>query len=65
MTVVPMYMSEISPQKLAGSMGTLFCSGVCFGVFLSQFLGLDYLLGKVFRILMFIVFNLETIRVWV
>lgn len=46
MTVVPMYMNEISPQKLAGSMGTLFCIGICTGVFVSQLLGLDSLLGK-------------------
>ena len=46
MTVVPMYMNEISPQKLAGSMGTLFCIGLCIGVFVSQLLGLDSLLGE-------------------
>lgn len=36
--VVPMYLNKVSPQKLAGSMGTLLS-------FISQIIGLDFLLS--------------------
>lgn len=44
-TVVPMYLTELSPPKYTGLMGVLFPVGLTFGILVSQVMGLDWLLG--------------------
>ncbi|XKL65783.1 hypothetical protein PGB90_009203 [Kerria lacca] len=44
-TVVPLYLTELSPPKLCGVMGVLFPVGLTLGILISQILGLDWLLG--------------------
>lgn len=44
--VVPMYLLEIAPTKLQGSIATFFSLGITIGVLLGQILGLNWLLGK-------------------
>ncbi|XP_074599452.1 glucose transporter type 1-like [Brevipalpus obovatus] len=43
--LVPMYLSEIAPVALRGTLGTLAQLGVTIGLLMSQILGLPYLLG--------------------
>ncbi|CAH0386483.1 unnamed protein product [Bemisia tabaci] len=43
--VVPMYLLEIAPTKLQGSIATFFSLGITIGVLLGQILGLNWLLG--------------------
>lgn len=44
-TVVPMYLTELSPPKLSGLLGVLFPLGLTFGILVSQIMGLDWILG--------------------
>lgn len=45
MAMVPMYLLELSPSNRSGVFGVMFTIGLNFGVVLSQFLGLAYILG--------------------
>ncbi|XP_050435358.1 solute carrier family 2, facilitated glucose transporter member 1-like isoform X2 [Adelges cooleyi] len=45
MAMVPMYLLEIAPMNTEGIFGVIFTVGLNFGVVLSQFLGLENLLG--------------------
>ncbi|KAB7497953.1 Solute carrier family 2, facilitated glucose transporter member 1 [Armadillidium nasatum] len=45
-SLVPLYLSEISPPSLRGVMGTLFPLGLCLGILISQILGLPNFFGK-------------------
>ncbi|XP_065353450.1 solute carrier family 2, facilitated glucose transporter member 3-like [Cloeon dipterum] len=45
-SVVPMYMTEIVTLDWRGPMGVLCPLGICFGVLLSQILGLEFILGS-------------------
>lgn len=47
LSVLPMYLSEISPKKIRGSLGKVTAIFICIGVFTGQLLGLPELLGKV------------------
>lgn len=42
-----MYVSEISPKEMRGSLGQVTAIFICVGVFAGQLLGLPELLGKV------------------
>lgn len=42
-----MYLSEISPKEIRGSLGQVTAIFICIGVFTGQLLGLPELLGKV------------------
>ncbi|EDO42667.1 predicted protein, partial [Nematostella vectensis] len=44
--VVPIYLSEISPIQLRGSLGTLNQFGICFGILLGYIFGLKEVLGS-------------------
>ncbi|KAK7075856.1 hypothetical protein SK128_005138 [Halocaridina rubra] len=44
-SLMPMYLSEIAPAAIRGVMGVLFPMGLCFGVLLSQILGMEAILG--------------------
>ncbi|XP_015785306.1 solute carrier family 2, facilitated glucose transporter member 3 [Tetranychus urticae] len=46
--LVPLYIAEISPEKLKGSMGVLHVLGLNFGMIISQILGQENLLGTDF-----------------
>ncbi|KAM4703848.1 solute carrier family 2, facilitated glucose transporter member 9-like [Rhinophrynus dorsalis] len=46
LSVVPMYLGEISPKNLRGMMGLVPSFFICFGVFAAQVLGLPELLGQ-------------------
>ncbi|XP_037864633.2 solute carrier family 2, facilitated glucose transporter member 9 isoform X1 [Chlorocebus sabaeus] len=46
LSVLPMYLSEISPKKIRGSLGKVTAIFICIGVFTGQLLGLPELLGK-------------------
>ncbi|KAL7634248.1 UNVERIFIED_CONTAM: hypothetical protein RMT77_015578 [Armadillidium vulgare] len=45
-SLVPLYLSEISPPSLKGVMGTLFPLGLCLGILISQILGLPNFFGN-------------------
>jgi len=45
MAMVPMYLLELSPSDKSGVFGVIFTVGLNFGVVLSQFLGLENILG--------------------
>ncbi|XP_059471745.1 solute carrier family 2, facilitated glucose transporter member 3-like [Neocloeon triangulifer] len=45
-SVVPMYMMEVVTLDLRGPMGVLCPLGICFGVLVSQILGLEFILGS-------------------
>lgn len=47
LSVLPMYLSEISPKEIRGSLGQVTAIFICIGVFTGQLLGLPELLGKV------------------
>uniref|UniRef100_A0A2K6N296 Solute carrier family 2 member 9 n=1 Tax=Rhinopithecus bieti TaxID=61621 RepID=A0A2K6N296_RHIBE len=47
LSVLPMYLSEISPKNIRGSLGQVTAIFICIGVFTGQLLGLPELLGKV------------------
>nr|XP_012594879.2 solute carrier family 2, facilitated glucose transporter member 9-like [Microcebus murinus] len=47
LSVLPMYLSEISPKEIRGSLGQVTAIFICVGVFTGQLLGLPELLGKV------------------
>lgn len=42
-----MYLNEISPKEIRGSLGQVTAIFICIGVFVGQLLGLPELLGKV------------------
>jgi len=44
--IAPMYVSEIAPVNLRGSLGTLFQFGVVLAIFFAQILGLPMLMGN-------------------
>lgn len=46
LSVLPMYLSEISPKEIRGSLGQVTAIFICIGVFTGQLLGLPELLGK-------------------
>uniref|UniRef100_A0A8C5EN29 Solute carrier family 2, facilitated glucose transporter member 5-like n=1 Tax=Gouania willdenowi TaxID=441366 RepID=A0A8C5EN29_GOUWI len=46
LSVVPMYLGEIAPKNLRGSLGLVPSIHICLGVFIAQVLGLSELLGK-------------------
>lgn len=47
LSALPMYLSEISPKEIRGSLGQVTAIFICVGVFTGQLLGLPELLGKV------------------
>lgn len=47
LSALPMYLSEISPKEIRGSLGQVTAVFICVGVFTGQLLGLPELLGKV------------------
>lgn len=47
LSALPMYLSEISPKEIRGSLGQVTAIFICIGVFTGQLLGLPELLGKV------------------
>ena len=44
--LVPMYLTEIAPINIRGSMGVLHQLGLTIGIFLSMVIGLSQVLGK-------------------
>ncbi|XP_044537389.1 solute carrier family 2, facilitated glucose transporter member 9 [Gracilinanus agilis] len=46
LSVLPMYLSEISPKEIRGSLGQITAIFICIGVFTGQFLGLPEILGQ-------------------
>ncbi|XP_034364237.1 solute carrier family 2, facilitated glucose transporter member 9 isoform X1 [Arvicanthis niloticus] len=46
LSALPMYLNEISPQEIRGSLGQVTAIFICIGVFSGQLLGLPELLGK-------------------
>uniref|UniRef100_A0A8D2B9W9 Solute carrier family 2 member 9 n=1 Tax=Sciurus vulgaris TaxID=55149 RepID=A0A8D2B9W9_SCIVU len=46
LSVLPMYLNEISPQEIRGSLGQVTAIFICVGVLTGQLLGLPELLGK-------------------
>ncbi|KAB0354485.1 hypothetical protein FD755_023023 [Muntiacus reevesi] len=46
LSALPMYLSEISPKEMRGSLGQVTAISICVGVFTGQLLGLPELLGK-------------------
>uniref|UniRef100_A0A8D1F8W2 Solute carrier family 2, facilitated glucose transporter member 5 n=1 Tax=Sus scrofa TaxID=9823 RepID=A0A8D1F8W2_PIG len=46
LSALPMYLSEISPKEIRGSLGQVTAVFICVGVFTGQLLGLPELLGK-------------------
>ncbi|XP_026311426.1 solute carrier family 2, facilitated glucose transporter member 9 isoform X2 [Piliocolobus tephrosceles] len=47
LSVLPMYLSEISPKEIRGSLGQVTTIFICIGMFTGQLLGLPELLGKI------------------
>nr|KAF6393747.1 solute carrier family 2 member 9 [Pipistrellus kuhlii] len=47
LSALPMYLSEISPKEIRGSLGQVTAIFICIGVFTGQLLGLPELLGKI------------------
>ncbi|XP_060546785.1 solute carrier family 2, facilitated glucose transporter member 9 [Pantherophis guttatus] len=48
LSVLPMYLSEISPKQIRGSLGQITAIFICIGVFSGQILGLPEIFGKEF-----------------
>lgn len=46
LSALPMYLNEISPKEIRGSLGQVTAIFICIGVFSGQLLGLPELLGK-------------------
>ncbi|KAM6220854.1 solute carrier family 2, facilitated glucose transporter member 9 [Rhynchocyon petersi] len=46
LSALPMYLNEISPKEIRGSLGQVTAIFICIGVFTGQLLGLPELLGK-------------------
>ncbi|XP_075401143.1 solute carrier family 2, facilitated glucose transporter member 9 [Tenrec ecaudatus] len=46
LSALPMYLSEISPKEIRGSLGQVTAIFICIGVFTGQLLGLPELLGR-------------------
>ncbi|XP_020670342.1 solute carrier family 2, facilitated glucose transporter member 9 [Pogona vitticeps] len=46
LTALPMYLSEISPKQIRGSLGQVTAIFICVGVFIGQVLGLPEIFGK-------------------
>ncbi|XP_066240623.1 solute carrier family 2, facilitated glucose transporter member 9 isoform X1 [Saccopteryx leptura] len=46
LSALPMYLSEIAPKAIRGSLGQVTAIFICIGVFVGQLLGLPELLGK-------------------
>nr|XP_044989876.1 solute carrier family 2, facilitated glucose transporter member 9 isoform X1 [Jaculus jaculus]XP_044989877.1 solute carrier family 2, facilitated glucose transporter member 9 isoform X1 [Jaculus jaculus]XP_044989878.1 solute carrier family 2, facilitated glucose transporter member 9 isoform X1 [Jaculus jaculus] len=46
LSALPMYLNEISPKEIRGSLGQVTAIFICVGVFFGQLLGLPELLGK-------------------
>lgn len=46
LSALPMYLSEISPKQIRGSLGQVTAIFICVGVFMGQLLGLPELLGQ-------------------
>lgn len=47
LSALPLYLNEISPKELRGSLGQVTAIFICVGVLTGQLLGLPQLLGKV------------------
>ncbi|XP_060221383.1 solute carrier family 2, facilitated glucose transporter member 9 isoform X5 [Meriones unguiculatus] len=47
LSALPMYLNEISPKEIRGSLGQVTAIFICIGVFSGQLLGLPELLGKI------------------
>lgn len=47
LSALPMYLSEISPKEIRGSLGQVTAIFICVGVFTGQVLGLPEIFGKV------------------
>uniref|UniRef100_A0A8C8U3H2 Solute carrier family 2 (facilitated glucose transporter), member 9 n=1 Tax=Peromyscus maniculatus bairdii TaxID=230844 RepID=A0A8C8U3H2_PERMB len=47
LSALPMYLNEISPKQIRGSLGQVTAIFICIGVFTGQLLGLPELLGKI------------------
>ena len=47
LSALPMYLNEISPKEIRGSLGQVTAIFICIGVFSGQLLGLPELLGRV------------------
>uniref|UniRef100_A0A8C5NY59 Solute carrier family 2 (facilitated glucose transporter), member 9 n=1 Tax=Jaculus jaculus TaxID=51337 RepID=A0A8C5NY59_JACJA len=47
LSALPMYLNEISPKEIRGSLGQVTAIFICVGVFFGQLLGLPELLGKI------------------
>uniref|UniRef100_A0A8C0KEB9 Solute carrier family 2 member 9 n=1 Tax=Canis lupus dingo TaxID=286419 RepID=A0A8C0KEB9_CANLU len=47
LSVLPMYLNEISPKEIRGALGQVTAIFICIGVFTGQLLGLPELLGKI------------------
>lgn len=43
--IIPMYLIEIAPLRLKGSMGVTYSLGITSGILFSQILGLNSILG--------------------
>nr|XP_048271010.1 solute carrier family 2, facilitated glucose transporter member 9 isoform X2 [Myodes glareolus] len=46
LSALPMYLNEISPKEIRGSLGQVTAIFICIGVFVGQLLGIPELLGK-------------------
>lgn len=53
LSVLPMYLGEITPRHIRGSIGQFNSILICLGVFTGQVLGLPELLGQVSEILFY------------
>uniref|UniRef100_A0A8C2N5I3 Solute carrier family 2 (facilitated glucose transporter), member 9 n=1 Tax=Cricetulus griseus TaxID=10029 RepID=A0A8C2N5I3_CRIGR len=47
LSALPMYLNEIAPKEIRGSLGQVTAIFICIGVFVGQLLGLPELLGKI------------------
>ncbi|XP_016334652.1 solute carrier family 2, facilitated glucose transporter member 9-like [Sinocyclocheilus anshuiensis] len=47
LSVLPMYLGEISPRQVRGSIGQFHAIFICLGVFIGQLLGLPEIFGQV------------------
>uniref|UniRef100_A0A8C6RLI3 Solute carrier family 2 (facilitated glucose transporter), member 9 n=1 Tax=Nannospalax galili TaxID=1026970 RepID=A0A8C6RLI3_NANGA len=47
LSALPMYLNEISPKEIRGSLGQVTAIFICIGVFVGQLLGLPELLGRI------------------
>lgn len=47
LSALPMYLSEISPKEIRGSLGQVTAIFICIGVFTGQVLGLPEIFGQV------------------